>query len=581
MKVWGDKEDSRSVGNIPATEEGDQTSHPADTRLPEGPELRGWAGFSPFLPGTGVARAAPARPPPDPAEPGAGPPRPRALTSAQAALISPFTIRCEEHPRSSQRADPAQHPCPPRQPSQPSRRCSPGCHAWGGPAVPGSSLPPFPPSQEPAGEGDPQPKPAFGPRAMQNCASSRADAAPRPSRRQGPGPAAEPAAHPASSTSRRGAGRGAVPRPARPRYLLRRASPGRGARSGAQGGAERQGGRRGSPAPPPPARPPEARRAARRRDRRPRAPPAGSPRTAPRPRPGGGPGTVRTGEVRGARPPPPGARAAPAAGPGIASPPARGFRLCAPRPGGDSSRPRGVTAVPRERGRGLSPPGAAAPGTAHLPRNRPCAPVGTPRVLLRVGIPESRRKRQHPQDLGCHVPLSFSYSAKYRPTLTGRGGGSQRPRRDPRRSSRRPRRASPRALASNGRVLPAKFSRMGTGLAVTWIRRPVCRTPAPLPPAPLLAPRKVPRCTHSPPLGHGGAAGGGDAAPGYWQRTIREPAPPPRVERKKKKKKKKKYAEEAPGARPGGGREGAAAAGGGVPAARLGSARRTAPTMDA
>ncbi|XP_077033078.1 uncharacterized protein LOC143693934 [Agelaius phoeniceus] len=112
---------------------------------------------------------------------------------------------------------------------------------------------------------------------------------------------------------------------------------------------------------------------------------------------------------------------------------------------------------------------------------------------------------------------------------------------------------------------------MGTGLAVTWIRRPVCRTPAPLPPAPLLAPRKAPRCTHSPPLGHGGAAGGGDAAPGYWQRTIREPAPPPRVERKKKKKKKKKVRGGSTGSAAGR-REGAAAAGGGVPAARLGSA---------
>ncbi|XP_058660296.1 nascent polypeptide-associated complex subunit alpha, muscle-specific form-like [Ammospiza caudacuta] len=422
---------------------------------------------------------------------------------------------------------------------------------------------------------------------MQNSASSRADAAPRPSRRQGPGPAAEPPGSPGQQhlPPRCGARSGV---PAGPAPVPVAAGRARGAGRGAERRAVRSAGRAARLPRPSPACPP-ARGAPRRPVTRSgtregtakgaksfknmshahikfkftsRPPPAAIGGRGPE---RGAVGARRARHwLRGAVTHPPGDMTDTKLlrhSLGNVRPTARRGQLPAPR--GDSGAPgAGPEAEPagqRQR---------RAPRT--FSRNRPCAPAGTPRVLLRVGIPESRRKRQHPQDLGCHVPLSFSYSAKYRPTLTGRGGGSQRPRRDPRRSSRHPRRASPRALASNGRVLPAKFSRMGTGLAVTWIRRPVCRTPAPLPPAPLLAPRKAPRCTHSPPLGHGGAAGGGDAAPGYWQRTIREPAPPPRVERKKKKK---KYAEEAPGARPGGGREGAAAAGGGVPAARLGSAR--------
>ncbi|XP_054370588.1 translation initiation factor IF-2-like [Molothrus ater] len=186
-------------------------SHPADTRLPRGPEFRGWAVvFPPFLPGTGAARAAPAPAlprhgrPRTRAEPGAGPPRPRALTSTQTARtpISPFTLRCEEHRRSSQGAATALHPGTPRQPAFPQVQ---------------SGL-----SREPAGEGGSTAQSRFRPPP---AARPPSDAEKRffPCKRRSPpftaGPAAErPGSlppHPASSTSRRGAGRGAVP-PARP-----------------------------------------------------------------------------------------------------------------------------------------------------------------------------------------------------------------------------------------------------------------------------------------------------------------------------------------------------------------------------
>ncbi|XP_057881139.1 collagen alpha-1(I) chain-like [Melospiza georgiana] len=487
MKVWGDKEDSRSVGNIPATEEGDQTSHPADTRLPGGPEFRGWAVVSPLSPGYGSGAGSPGTAAPGPSGAGRGsPPSPRVNIRAGSAdfpIHPPLRGASPHLPASSHRSAPLSPP--PAQAAFP--QVQPGLSRVGGPGSVRKLAPSLPSLPGARGGGGSTAQTRFRPPP---AARPPSDAEQRflPCRRRSPpftaagsGPRCRaprltrPAAPPAAV-------RGAERCPGRPgpATCCGGASPGRGARSGAQGGAERRAG--GAAPPPLPRLPARPRRAA----------PPGDTERHP-----GGDGKrcqVRPTARRGQLPAPRGDSGAPGAGP--------------------EAEPAGQ----RQR---------RAPRT--FSRNRPCAPAGTPRVLLRVGIPESRRKRQHPQDLGCHVPLSFSYSAKYRPTLTGRGGGSQRPRRDPRRSSRHPRRASPRALASNGRVLPAKFSRMGTGLAVTWIRRPVCRTPAPLPPAPLLAPRKAPRCTHSPPLGHGGAAGGGDAAPGYWQRTIREPAPPPRV----------------------------------------------------
>lgn len=161
------------------------------------------------------------------------------------------------------------------------------------------------------------------------------------------------------------------------------------------------------------------------------------------------------------------------------------------------------------------------------------------RGLYSVGAGESANI---PRIWGITCPSHFhllpNIDPHSRPPRRGTGrGGSQRRRRDP--AEEQPPRF-PAARARNGRVLPAKFSLMGTGLAVTWIRRSVWRTPR-RPPSPAAPPRRfrAPRkgsAVHSPPLRHGGAAGGG-TAPGYCQQTIREPAPPA-TEKKKNKKEK-------------------------------------------
>lgn len=194
-----------------------------------------------------------------------------------------------------------------------------------------------------------------------------------------------------------------------------------------------------------------------------------------------------------------------------------------PRPAPDSAlQPRGATAVPPGAERGAAPLGqrqrrASRWGAAHLRPQSPAARThaaerGDPRMLRGAAFAAgSYGDHATSPDLGRRGPRWFSCSAKSRPALaapqgTGRGGGGG----DSRGATRGAAAALPRgAGAAEQWTCPSREvftdgDRTGRDLDTPAGAADTRPAPAtlplgpPLPPAPLLAPRKAPRCTHLP-----------------------------------------------------------------------------------